>query len=37
MKDCQFITMYAGVDPKEKSRLLVRNIVKIPINYEKYK
>ena len=37
MEATEFITMYAGVDPKERARLLVRSIVKIPINYEKYK
>ena len=31
-----FVTVYSGIDPMEKSRVLVKKIVKVPIEYGKY-
>ena len=36
MDSDSFHTIYAGVDPNEKSRLLVKKIVKVPVEYGKY-
>ena len=31
-----FQTLYAGIDPMEKSRLLIKKVVRIPVEYGKY-
>ena len=31
-----FQTVYAGIDPNEKSRALVKKIIQIPVEYGKY-
>ena len=30
-KECNFMTIYSGIDPIEPSRLLVKSIIKVPV------